>query len=187
MTTRKEQPKLSVDSAAQLNQLAEEQIHSAKIFLIDDEPIILEVIEFYLSSTGFSNVYAFTDSVEAVETLRYVTPGIILTDINMPEVSGNFLIKLIRTYNHLKTTPIVAVTSETDEEVQEAILRNGADAVIHKPVDKKTLTDKISQILKSTFKLQNQISEAEAREQELVEQKKKDAMSLESNLRNLMR
>ena len=54
-------------------------------------------------------------------------------------------------------------------------------------MDKKTLTVKISQILKSTLKLQNQISEAEEREQELVEQKKKDAMSLESNLRNLMR
>lgn len=162
-------------------------IQSAKIFLIDDEPIILELFEVYLRDAGFSNIYPFTDSVEAVETLRYLSPSIILTDINMPEVSGNFLIKLIRTFDHLQRVPIVAVTSDTTEEAQETILRKGADAVIHKPVDDRTLVEKVFQILQSTVRLQNQLSEAEEREQQRLNERKAERMSLESELRDMMR
>lgn len=169
------------------NQLTLEQKQSAKIFLIDDEPIILELFSVFLCDAGFKNVSAFTDSVEAIETLRYVTPSIILTDINMPEVSGNFLIKLIRTYDHLSTTPIVAITSNTTEEARESILRKGADAVIHKPVDSATLCSKVSQILESTLRMNSQISEAEEREQQKVDQKKAAVISLESSLRDMMR
>lgn len=168
-------------------QLTSHQKKSAKIFLIDDEPIILELFEVYLTDAGFRSIFAFTDSVEAVETLRFVTPSIILTDISMPEVSGNFLIKLIRTFDHLSAVPIVAITSNTTEEAQESILRKGADAVIHKPVDAKILCDKVFQILESTLRLQNQISEADEREQKQNEQKKAEMISIESDLRDLMR
>jgi len=164
-----------------------QDLPQAKIFLIDDEPIILELFEAYLRDAGFSNIYPFTDSVEAIETLRYVTPSIILTDINMPEVSGNFLIKLIRTYDHLRTVPIVAVTSNTTKEAQESILRKGADEVIHKPVDDQMLVEKVFQILQSTFRLKNQLSEAEEREQQKLNERKAERMSLESSLRDMMR
>ncbi|QEG21774.1 response regulator [Mariniblastus fucicola] len=167
--------------------LTQEQKESAKIFLIDDEPIILEIFSVYLAEAGFSNIFAFSDSVEAIETLRFVTPSIILTDINMPEVSGKFLIKLIRTFEHLRTIPIVAVTSNTEEAEQEAIIRNGADSIVHKPVDAKKLTDAVLLTLEGSFRLKNQITEAEQREQHRMEQKKAALISFESNLRDLMR
>lgn len=169
------------------SRLTTEQIEAAKIFLIDDEPILLELYEVYLSAVGFKQISSFTDSVEAVETLRYITPSIILTDIVMPEVSGNFLIKLIRTYEHLRTVPIVAVTSNTDTESQETIMRKGADSVMHKPVDAKSLTDRVFQTLESTLKLKNQLSVAQARENQKSEQKKAQMMTVESDLRHMMR
>ncbi len=167
--------------------MSQEESKSAKIFMIDDEPIILNVYTEFFSIAGFKNVFAFTDPVEAVETLRYVTPDIILTDINMPEVSGNFLIKLIRTFEHLRTVPIVAITSDVSEESTETTIRKGADSVIHKPLDAITLTECVSKILESTRKLQYQLSEAELREHELSQKKKAALMSVESDLRNMMR
>lgn len=166
---------------------ADEQILSAKIFLIDDEPIIIELFEAYLREAGFQNIFPFTDSVEAIETLRYVTPSIILTDINMPEVSGNFLIKLIRTYEHLRTVPIVAVTSNTTKEANETTLRKGADAIVHKPVDETTLIGKVVQILETTMRLKQQIFDADEREQQRIDERKAQLRSFESNLRDMMR
>lgn len=183
-----ENPATSTDSIPNpTRQLGAEQLKSAKIFLIDDEPIILELFEVFLRNAGFQEIFPFTDSVEAVETLRYLTPSIILTDINMPEVSGNFLIKLIRTYEHLRTVPIIAITSNASREGVETTIRKGADAVINKPVDEKTLTEKVTQILQSTLRLKQQISDAEEREQQLIEKKKAQMISVESNLRDMMR
>lgn len=167
--------------------LTTEQINDAKIFLIDDEPIILELYEVYLQEAGFSKIYSFTDSVEAIETLRHLTPSIILTDITMPEVSGNFLIKLLRTYEHLQAVPIVAVTSNTDEDAQESILRKGADFVMHKPVDAEMLTAKVFKILESALKLKTQLCEAQARENKKSEIKKAEMRSVESDLRDMLR
>ena len=167
--------------------LTTEQKQAAKIFLIDDEPIILELFEVYLREAGFEQIFPFTESVEAVETLRYVTPSVILTDINMPEVSGNFLIKLIRTFDHLRTVPIVAVTSNASEEAHETTVRKGADVVLNKPVDGDILLRTVNQILHSAILLQQKISENEEREQQRMNQKKADQISFESNLRNMMR
>lgn len=188
MNIRTDNPAASTDSPINPPVLLDdEQLQSAKIFLIDDEPIIVELFEVYLRDAGFQNIFPFTDSVEAIETLRYVTPSIILTDISMPEVSGNFLIKLIRTYEHLQTVPIVAVTSNTTAEALESTIRKGADAVIHKPVDEKTLTEKVIKILQSTNRLKQQISVADEREQQLMDEKKAQLRCFESNLRDMMR
>jgi len=178
---------LGSGNSAEDNGLSLKEKESAKIFLIDDEPLILEIYECYLATAGFKSVYAFSDSVEAVETLRFVTPSIILTDIHMPEVSGNFLIKLIRTYEHLQTVPIVAVTSDTAYEAKENILRKGADMIMNKPVEANTLSACVTKILISSRKLKNQLTEAENREQQHTEERKAAAMSFESNLRDMMR
>ena len=164
-----------------------EGMESAKIFMIDDEPIVLELFEAYLTDAGFRNIFAFTDSVEAIETLRFVTPCIILTDINMPEVSGKFLIKLIRTFDHLRTVPIVAVTSITGREEQKSILRKGADSVMHKPVDDQMLTTKVIQTLESSYRLKHQITEAEERKHQLTNKKKAKMRTVESDLRDMLR
>jgi DNA-binding NarL/FixJ family response regulator len=105
----------------------------------------------------------------------------------MPEVSGNFLIKLIRTYEHLRTVPIVAVTSDTDDETREGILRKGANRVMYKPVDKAKIVDCVRRSIESHRKLTLQLSKAKSREQAQSEQKNAEQISLESNLRNLMR
>jgi len=178
------------NSAIALNamtKLTNEQKQSAKIFMIDDEPIVLNLFEAFLAEAGFKKIFPFTDSAEAIETLRFVTPSIILTDINMPEVSGSFLIKLIRTFEHLRTVPILAVTSNTSEQDREIILRKGADAVIHKPVDDSELVDKVSLMLGSTLRLKDRLSEADEIEQQRVNKKKAEMMSVESSLRDMMR
>ncbi len=167
--------------------LGQEELESAKIFLIDDEPIVLELYEEYLSAAGFTQIFSFTDSVEAIETLRYLTPSIIVTDITMPEVSGTFLIKLLRTYEHLQTVPVVAATANNDKAMLEGLLRKGADAIIQKPVSVETFAQVIKQILQSTLKLQNQIAVAEEHEQQKSDQKKAEMISIESNLRDMMR
>lgn len=169
------------------NNVSIEDIKAAKIFMIDDEPLILELYEVYLSSAGYTGLFSFTDSVEAIETLRFVTPDLILTDVQMPEVSGNFLVKLIRTYPHLKTVPVIAVTSDTSDEVRDNILRKGANKVIHKPLDAARMIAEVSTALKAAGEMKQSKTQAEQKKQETYQRRKADAISMESSLRGLVR
>lgn len=164
-----------------------ELITSAKIFQIDDEPIVIKMHEAILENAGFSNVYSFTDSVEAIETLRYVTPGVILTDIDMPDVSGDFLIKLIKTFQHLREVPIITVTSNTEAESNEMILRKGAEAIVHKPVSAETLLQQVCTALKKSLISQSKLPMASTEKEKLVEDKKEAVKTAEAELWKLLR
>ena len=135
--------------------------------MIDDEALILELYEVFLSQAGYTELHSFTDSVEAIETLKYVTPDLILTDLQMPEVSGNFLIKLMRTYRHLQNVPIIAITSDTSDGVRDKVLQRGANAVVHKPVNAESLVEFVSLGLKANEEIKSKQEKAELKKQEV--------------------
>lgn len=160
---------------------------NAKIVMIDDEPLILELYEVYLSQAGYRELHSFSDSVEAIELLKFVTPDLILTDLQMPEVSGNFMIKLIRTYRHLQNVPIIAITSDTSEGIRDDIMKRGANAVVHKPINAEKLLEFVTLGLKANEEVKNNQEKAERQKQEVYQRRKANAISAENNLRNLVR
>jgi CheY-like chemotaxis protein len=173
--------------AATNHQVAEDFAQEAKIFLIDDEKIVTKLFEMYLQRNGFANTFAFNDSAEAIETLRFVSPDLILTDIHMPEVSGSFLTKLVRTFKHLDSVPIVAVTADSREEIRDGILRKGANSVLYKPVTESELIATVKELVEDSIDRKNKKFADHAQHKLKMKQRKAHVMSRESELRNLMR
>ena len=130
-------------------QSEEREMLKARIFVIDDEEIVTEVIEHYLAGFGFTDVHCFNDSVEAIETLQYVQADLLLTDINMPGLGGSYLTKLAKKMDHLQDVPVIAITADTSAETQEKMVVNGFDRMLHKPVVGKELVMTVVEALES--------------------------------------
>ncbi|MEM9941881.1 MAG: response regulator [Planctomycetota bacterium] len=124
------------------------EILNANIFVIDDEEIATEYMSLCLTEAGFTKVHGFQDPVEAFETLSCVEADLILTDVNMPELGGKFLIRLARKMPHLRDTPIIAITSDHSEMTRDRLLANGVTEVLVKPIGKDQLAKIVTDLLK---------------------------------------
>ena len=182
---------LHVQAVQKLKDKRQSKNMDAEIFVVDDEQIVIDTLSYYLSKAGFENIHGFSSSTEAIDTLRFIQPSIILTDIHMPDVSGSFLTRLIRTFSHLKSVPIVVVTSDKRPETAEAIIAKGADSVLVKPVKEEDFIKHVKQTLKKSAMLKELVTAAEQELQESEEQKRQwNAAAIrinESNLRDLYR
>jgi len=108
---------------------------NANIFIIDDEPIIVSMLQSHLTKAGYENGHGFTDPVEAIDTLKKITPDLIVTDLRMPELGGRFLTKLIRQERHLIETPIIVITAEKPEAIVDYLAKHEVAEVVSKPIN----------------------------------------------------
>lgn len=96
-------------------------------------------------------LYIARDGKEGLETFREYRPDIIVTDLNMPELDGVEMSKLIREYN--VTTPIIVLTALDDKEVILNALNNGRiNLFLNKPVSLKDLIEAIEKLIEEQFK-----------------------------------
>ena len=140
------------------------------IFIIDDEPLIAEVIKMYLSQVGYKNLHIFNNPVEAIETLSKIKVDLILTDVNMPELGGKFLTKLIRRESHLRTTPVIAITSDETIETRDHLLANGVVEILAKPVQQIELVRSVNRAIEHQLRLSNDTRIVEQQERAKVQQ-----------------
>lgn len=110
-----------------------EAVHK-HIFLIDDEPLVLDAYCSILRDAGFRNLHTFTSAVDAINMLRCIRPDMILTDIHMPGVTGIVFTGLVREFEHLDSIPIIAITADDRIGTAQEVLRRGAHATLMKPV-----------------------------------------------------
>lgn len=123
---------------------------TAQIFLIDDEPLVVEMLIAYLREAGFHNLHGFSAVGDAISLLRVLRPDLILTDIHMPETSGCVLTGLVREFEHLEAVPIIAITADERQSTTDVVLGLGADAVLLKPVSPDELVGLVSKYICST-------------------------------------
>lgn len=105
-----------------------------KILLVDDEPVILELVETFLIENGFI-VNSFSNGLDAVDCFVNKQHDLVLTDINMPGISGIILADYIKSQD--SQIPIFAMTGN-DFHVEGLF-----DEVISKPFDLKMLLQTI--------------------------------------------
>lgn len=123
-------------------------LSASNIFIIDDEVIAASVIKLHLLENGYNNLHVFNNSVEAMEILSFVQADLILTDVQMPELGGKFLTRLVRNYPHLKSTPVIVITSDDTPATETHLMGNGVYGIVHKPADPKELMEKVEGALK---------------------------------------
>ncbi|MEC8458824.1 MAG: response regulator transcription factor [Bacteroidota bacterium] len=119
----------------------------AKILLVDDEPDILEIIEYNLKNEGFK-VYTASSGIEGVSIAKEVKPDLILLDIMMPEMDGIEACDRIRKIPSLENTIIAFLTARGEDYSQVAGFDAGADDYITKPVKPKVLISRLKALLR---------------------------------------
>ncbi len=123
------------DLAVQTAQL----MGQAKIMMVDDEPLNMEVLQVHLETEGYNRFVMLDDSAMALECLRQEKPDVLLLDLVMPKVSGFEILKSIREDAELGDTPVIVLTSSDDSDTKLQVLQLGATDFLSKPVDASEL------------------------------------------------
>ncbi len=116
------------------------------ILLVDDEPDILEIVGYNLSSEGY-NVITASDRKEAVKLAKKRKPQLIILDVMMPEMDGVEACEQIRKISDLDTI-ITFFTARGEDYSMLAGFDAGADDYITKPIKPKVLVSKVNALLR---------------------------------------
>lgn len=122
-------------------------VSSAKIMLVDDEPINTEVLQTYLEGEGYSNFVATSESKDALTVMRDQKPDIVLLDLMMPIVSGFDILGAMRRDPTLHHIPVIILTSSDDADTKLKALQLGAMDFLAKPVDASELALRLKNTL----------------------------------------
>lgn len=118
-----------------------------RILLVDDEPDILEIIGYNLSSEGYQ-ISTAENGVEAIAKAKKNKPHLIVLDVMMPEMDGIEACEKIRAIPELAETVITFLTARGEDYSQVAGFEAGADDYITKPIKPKVLISKVKALLR---------------------------------------
>jgi len=118
-----------------------------KILLVDDEPDILEIVRYNLSSQGYQIIIG-KNGIEAVEKAKKHKPHLIILDVMMPEMDGIEACEKIRELPNQNDTIITFLTARGEDYSQVAGFDAGADDYIAKPIKPKVLVSKVKALLR---------------------------------------
>lgn len=117
------------------------------IMVIDDSPTMRMSLKASLEMSGFK-VETADDGVHALTKLKQgLKPDLIITDINMPKMGGLEFIKTVRALPGFRFTPILALTTESQQAKRDEAKKNGATGWLVKPVPGPELIKVIKQVL----------------------------------------
>ena len=118
----------------------------AKILVVEDNALNIKLFCDLLTAHGHET-HPVTDSREALEAARAFKPDLVITDIQLPHVSGLELMQLLRADEELKDVPIMAVTAYAAAGDDERIRAAGAQAYVSKPISVMRFAETVDQLL----------------------------------------
>jgi two-component system, chemotaxis family, chemotaxis protein CheY len=118
-----------------------------KILVVDDFATMRKVIRNLLKQVGYENIVEAEDGAIALKILKSQKIDLVVSDWNMPNMTGLELLKAVRSDEDLKSTPFLMVTAEALQDNVIAAVKAGVSNYIVKPFTAETLNDKITKIL----------------------------------------
>jgi two-component system cell cycle response regulator DivK len=119
----------------------------AKILIVEDNALNIKLFCDLLAAHGHQPE-AVTDSRNALDKARELGPDLVITDIQLPHVSGLDLIRMIRKDDQLAEVPIMAVTAYSARGDEERIRAAGAQAYVSKPISVVKFAQTVDDLLK---------------------------------------
>ncbi len=113
-----------------------------KVLVIEDNEQNLYLARFLLEKNGYE-VFAAVDGKSGIVSAASVLPDIILLDVQLPEIDGYQVARMIRKISALDNTPIVAVTSYAMPGDREKAMEAGCSGYIEKPIDPDTFIHEV--------------------------------------------
>ncbi|WP_435628684.1 chemotaxis response regulator CheY [Candidatus Ferrigenium straubiae] len=121
-------------------------IESTKFLVVDDFSTMRRIVRNLLKELGFLNVQEAEDGVEALVKLRADEFDFVVSDWNMPNMTGIELLRAIRADEKLKHLPVLMVTAEAKKENIIEAAKAGASGYVVKPFTAATLDEKLKKI-----------------------------------------
>jgi two-component system chemotaxis response regulator CheY len=118
-----------------------------RFLAVDDSPTMLRIIVNTLQRLGYPEVDGASDGVEALEKLRRGDYDLVITDWNMPHMTGLELLQEMRRDPRLKDIPVLMVTTRSVKEDIVQAVKLGACSYVVKPFTPQILKEKIDQAL----------------------------------------
>ena len=122
---------------------------SFSVLIVDDSPVMRSFIRRVVKLAGFeeADYIEAGDGLEALECLRTRRVDVILTDINMPRMNGEELVRELGKNGTLAIVPAVVISTDATRERVERILGLGAQGYITKPFSPEALREELERIL----------------------------------------
>ena len=118
----------------------------AKILIVEDNALNIKLFCDLLAAHGHEP-QAVTDSRQAIAAAHDFAPDLVITDIQLPHVTGLDLIQLIRADRRLASVPIMAVTAYAARGDEERIRAAGAQAYVSKPISVMRFAQTVDELL----------------------------------------
>ncbi len=119
---------------------------NARILIVDDFPTMRKIVRGVLKQIGYSNIEEAEDGVQAYEKLEKEQFDFVVSDWNMPNMTGLELLKAVRANPKTKQIPFLMVTAEADKENIVEAVKSGVSNYVVKPFNAGTLKEKIEKI-----------------------------------------
>jgi two-component system response regulator ResD len=115
-----------------------------RVLVVDDEPIVREVLSRYLARGGFA-VETAADGERALKTFEAWDPDLVVLDLMLPQVDG---LEVFRSIRSRAPTPVIMLTAKGQEEDRLAGLEVGADDFIVKPFSPREVVARVRTVLR---------------------------------------
>ena len=122
-----------------------------KILVVDDDPDIVELLKYNLSSEGYK-VKSAANGIQAVALAKEFIPDLTILDIMMPNMDGVETCRQIRTIPELTNKFIIFLTARSEEYSEIAAFEIGADDYITKPIKPRALISRINALFRREVK-----------------------------------
>jgi two-component system chemotaxis response regulator CheY len=122
---------------------------SLRILVVDDFSTMRRIVRTLLKEIGYSNSDEAEDGARALQKLRAEKFDFVVSDWNMPNMTGIDLLKEIRADAQLKHLPVLMITAEARKENIIEAAQAGASGYIVKPFTAATLDEKLKKIFKT--------------------------------------
>jgi signal transduction histidine kinase len=116
------------------------------ILYIEDDPASRSLVERTLSHAGY-RVLVAERGLEGIDMARKESPDLILTDINLPDLSGREITTTLRSEDRFQRTPIVALTAQAYNEHRALTMAAGVNGYLTKPIDVEALPERVEYYL----------------------------------------
>ncbi|MBF0565280.1 MAG: chemotaxis response regulator CheY [Nitrospirae bacterium] len=123
-----------------------------KILVVDDFATMRRIIRNILKQLGFEKIDEAEDGGQAFQKLQIGDYDFVVTDWNMPNVTGLELLKKVRADAKLKSLPVLMVTAEADKEQVIEAVKAGVNNYVIKPFTADVLKEKIDKIFEKLKK-----------------------------------
>ncbi|MCP3923576.1 MAG: response regulator [Desulfobacterales bacterium] len=121
--------------------------NTTKILIVDDFATMRRIMRNILKQLGYSNISEADDGTTALEELKKTNYDVIISDWNMPKMTGLELLKIVRADASYKAVPFLMVTAEAQKQNVIEAVQAGVSNYVVKPFTAEAISEKLKKIL----------------------------------------